>query len=818
MHRKASAQRQSRANTGGALTDFTHAIPRTLCGVNPLSTYKFGAILMAAKRGNLPIELSSFVGRRSEAKEVRRLLSDYRLMTLRAWVGSAKPAWRSVPPMIPPVRSRGRLVRRLQRTAGAGTSRSDDSCRTRSTRPIYAVTAIGTDRPSRRRTCPACSGQLRTPHRLGCRHRRRTSPVLCPIGTSGDQPRTARHSRRDGITGAASAISHRAPSPTDTRDGDAMMLFEQRAHSSVTDFRITSENSAAVEKIVRRLEGLPLPIELAAARLRAMSVDQILQKLDDRFQLLTRGSRNAPARQQTLAQSIDWSFDLCTPPEKSLWANSSVFAGSFDLGSVEGILADEAQNDDLGDLVMSLVDKSILIREQNGSYVRYRLLETLRDYGRELVSVDEWVSLQRRHSEWFRQLVFRAGVDWTGPHQIDWMTRIDRDLPNVRTALEFGLTEPDSVEATLRTASALHDYWLARGRFNEGRYWLGRALAEVPELTEGTLGEAVVEAAATGALLAALQRDIASATSIAEEARRQAEMQRNDDGRILARYTLGFVAVADGDLVRGAEYLEQAVAAFRANDDIARLVPALYWFAFVVDALGETDRAASIYEEELALTESRGEILWRSMTMSDYGSALWRHGNHARGIELLEDSLRLLRGLGNQFGCAWCLEEIAWTLVDRDAKLAATLMGAADTLFTATGSPMDTFRSMVPYHENSVTEARNRIGDRVFQTAFDHGRALTLDDAAARALREQPPGGSPKSAADEVLTPREQQVAELVAQGLTNRAIADKLVISQRTVDGHVDHILNKLGYGSRTRIAAWVLQRTNDFRNPSTS
>ena len=336
-----------------------------------------------------------------------------------------------------------------------------------------------------------------------------------------------------------------------------MMLFEQRARSSVTDFRITSENSAAVEKIVRRLEGLPLPIELAAARLRAMSVDQILQKLDDRFQLLTRGSRNAPARQQTLAQSIDWSFDLCTPPEKSLWANSSVFAGSFDLGSVEGILADEAQNDDLGDLVMSLVDKSILIREQNGSYVRYRLLETLRDYGRELVSVDEWVSLQRRHSEWFRQLVFRAGVDWTGPHQIDWMTRIDRDLPNVRTALEFGLTEPDSVEDTLRTASALHDYWLARGRFNEGRYWLGRALAEVPELTEGTLGEAVVEAAATGALLAALQRDIASATSIAEEARRQAEMQRNDDGRILARYTLGFVAVADGDLVRGAEYLEQ---------------------------------------------------------------------------------------------------------------------------------------------------------------------------------------------------------------------------------------------------------------------
>ena len=159
-----------------------------------------------------------------------------------------------------------------------------------------------------------------------------------------------------------------------------------------------------------------------------MSVDQILQKLDDRFQLLTRGSRNAPARQQTLAQSIDWSFDLCTPPEKSLWANSSVFAGSFDLGSVEGILADEAQNDDLGDLVMSLVDKSILIREQNGSYVRYRLLETLRDYGRELVSVDEWVSLQRRHSEWFRatRLPRRSRLDGAAPNRLD-----DADRPRL---------------------------------------------------------------------------------------------------------------------------------------------------------------------------------------------------------------------------------------------------------------------------------------------------------------------------------------------------------------------------------------------------
>ena len=363
MHRKASAQRQSRANTGGALTDFTHAIPRTLCGVNPLSTYKFGAILMAAKRGNLPIELSSFVGRRSEAKEVRRLLSDYRLVTLTGLGGVGK------------TRLALRAADDSSRAFPGGVWFVDFSeLREPALLDQTILAALGVQDRSTRSPRSVLIGRLVDERVLlvldNCEHL---------IGWVAD---TAAELLRCCARLALLATSREpldipgemvlrvpplrfpteAPSPTDTRDGDAMMLFEQRARSSVTDFRITSENSAAVEKIVRRLEGLPLPIELAAARLRAMSVDQILQKLDDRFQLLTRGSRNAPARQQTLAQSIDWSFDLCTPPEKSLWANSSVFAGSFDLGSVEGILADEAQNDDLGDLVMSLVDKSILIR------------------------------------------------------------------------------------------------------------------------------------------------------------------------------------------------------------------------------------------------------------------------------------------------------------------------------------------------------------------------------------------------------------------------------------------------------------------------
>ncbi|MDV6271518.1 ATP-binding protein [Rhodococcus globerulus] len=775
---------------------------------------------MAATRGNLPIELSGFVGRRSEAKEVRRLLSENRLVTLTGLGGVGKTrlalrvandSTRAFPEGVWFVDfSELQEPALLDQTILAALGVQDRS--TRSPRSVL-IDRLANDRillvlDNCEHLIECVSDTVAELLRY-CARLTLLATSREPLGIHGEMV----------LRVPPMTLPSKASFPTDSSDGDAMMLFEQRAQSTVTDFRITNENSAVVEKIVRRLEGLPLPIELAAARLTAMSVDQILRRLNDRFQLLTRGSRNAPQRQQTLAQSIDWSFDLCTPPEQFLWAHLSVFAGSFDLESVEGIFSEESENENLDDLVMSLVDKSILIREQDGPYVRYRILETIRDYGRGLLSDDEWDSLQHRHCDWFRQLIFCAEKGWIGPHQIDWMARIDRDLPNVRSALECSLTDPDSIEDTLHAASALHDYWLTRGRFNEGRYWLDRALTKVPARIEGTVGDAVVEAAVTGALLAALQRDIAAATHLTDEARRHAEKQGNDDGRVLATYALGFVAVADGDLVRGAEYLDRAVDAFRANDDIARLVPALYWFAFVVDALGETDRAAGIYEQELAISESHGEIMWRSMTMSDYGSALWRHGDHTHGIELLEDSLRLLQKLDNQFGCAWCLEELAWTLVDRDAKLAATLMGAADTLFTATGSPMATFRSMVSYHEAGAIGARNKIGDKGFQTAFDHGRNLTLDDAIARALREQPLNRSPKTTADDaMLTPRELQVAELVAQGLTNRAIAEKLVISQRTVDGHVDHIRNKLGYGSRTRIAAWVLQRKNNHPNSSES
>lgn len=775
---------------------------------------------MAIKQGNLPIELTSFVGRRSDVAEARRVLAESRVLTLTGLGGVGK------------TRLALRVAEDSRRVFPAGAWFVDLSeLRDPALLDQTVLSALGIQDRSVRAPRSVLIDHIGDNRLLlvldNCEHLvewvaelvaelLRHCAGLAVLATSREAL---------GVPGeivmrvsplGIDSGSLPASTSTESSDGDALALFEQRARAVVPDFRITDANHAAAQEIVSRLEGLPLAIELAAARLQVMSLDQLLRRLDDRFQLLTRGSRNAPDRHQALTWSIDWSYHLCTPQEQWLWAHLTVFAGSFDLEAAEGIFAGEAVYDEVVDLVTSLVDKSVLIREQDGPFVRYRMLETLRDYGRGLLADDEWTSLQRRHRDWYRGLVLQARADWIGPRQLDWMARLDRDMANVRNALEFSLTDPDSGGDALCVASALQDYWLPRGRFSEGRYWLGRALALAPPGAESSVGAAVVEAAATAAVLAALQRDIAAATGLAEEARRRAEELSDAGAQALANYATGFVAVADGDLVRGADYLERAIEAFRGDDDIVRLVPALYWFAFLVDALGDVDRAARIYEEALALSESRGEIMWRAMAMSDYGSALWRHGDHDRGIQLLEESLGLLRRLGNQFGCAWCFEELAWTLAERDAELASVLLGAADELFTATGSHLTTFASLVAYHDACVDAARKELGDRVFTELLNRGRAMTLDEAISFALEEQPRHEAPEAAADTALTPREWQVAELVAQGLTNRAIAERLVISRRTVDGHVGHIRDKLGFGSRTQIATWVLQQDEGAREAS--
>ncbi|MDF3307372.1 LuxR C-terminal-related transcriptional regulator [Rhodococcus sp. T2V] len=583
---------------------------------------------------------------------------------------------------------------------------------------------------------------------------------------------------------------------------DAVILFEQRAGTAVPGFALTDSNIGAVAEICRRLEGLPLPIELAAARLRAMSVEQIVERLGDRLRLLTLGGRGTPSRQQTLRVCIDWSYDLCSSQEQWLWARLAVFAGGFELDAAEGVLATDPP-EELIDLLTSLVDKSVLIREEVGPVVRYRLLDTIREYGREkLHESGGSADLRKRHRDWYEQLVLRAKAEWIGPRQVEWIARLDREQPNLRDAMEYCLSEDAGAEAGMRIVTALYQFWFVRRLFSEGRHWLDRALAS----QESQHPFDRIEALCTSSTMAALQGDVDAGTVSADQARLLAARVGDPDLEALVVFAEGCLAVSRGELQQGITSLEKAIGVFRAGRNLIQLVPALVWLALAFEMNGDIQRGTASYEELIALTESRGEKIWRAMALCDYGFTLWQHGERSRGTALLEDGLRLSRMVGSQLSYAWALEQFAWTDVEQRPERSAVLLGAADVLFKAIGGRAPALTNLATLHEKSRQHARTSLGDRAFEAAMQRGAALSVDEAVAYALGEQPRTEVPATSnATLGLTRREQQVAELVAEGLSNRAIAERLVISQRTVEGHVEHSLVKLGFTSRTQLAAWV-------------
>jgi DNA-binding CsgD family transcriptional regulator len=313
-------------------------------------------------------------------------------------------------------------------------------------------------------------------------------------------------------------------------------------------------------------------------------------------------------------------------------------------------------------------------------------------------------------------------------------------------------------------------------------------------------------------MLAALQGDVAAGTVLVDRARPLADQIATSSSEALVTYAEGALAVSSGDVREGITSLEKAITGLRSENDLVQLVPALVWLTLAREMTGDIGRATASYEELIALTEPRGEIIWRAMALCDYGFAMWQHGDHKRGTGLLEDGLRLSRAVGSQLSYAWALEQLAWTEVKHRPERAAVLLGAADVLFSATGGRAAALTNAATYYDRCRRQAREALGERTYEAAMGRGQALSTDEAIAYALGEQPQARpTPLGGKNSGLTRREQQVAHLVAQGLSNKAIADKLVISQRTAEAHVEHVLIKLGCTSRTQIAAWIHEQKPD-------
>ncbi|WP_327097708.1 protein kinase [Nocardia vinacea] len=762
--------------------------------------------------GNLPLELTSFVGRRTELSAVKNLLSTSRLVTFTGVGGVGK------------TRLALRAASQAQRDFADGVwlvELAEVSDAALLVDVVAATLGLRDEAPGRLRdvlvkflgsrqillVLDNCEHMVEAVAKLS-EALLRTCPELRILATS----REALNIEGEAVLRVSPLTvpdQDRDPTLTGLPRFDAVTLFADRAAAAVPGFELDENNKAAVTRICARLDGLPLAIELAAARMRAMSPEQVLQRLDDRFALLTRGSRTAPTRQQTLRWCVDWGYELCTPAEQRLWARLSVFAVSCELDAVEQVCGVGLAPHSPLDVLSSLVDKSILIREESHTIVRFRMLETMRDYGRQrLRESGEDTELRRRHRDWYQKLALDAQAGWISDRQSYWITRLERELPNLRDALESCLSEDtdEAAEAGLRTAAALHEFWVLRGMYGEGRTWLDRVLAHpgaqsIPDR---------ISALRAACEVAAPHGDFQAAAALLEEGRLLAQQASTPAIQGQLAYAAGLIALASGAAADASPALERSVELLGSNQTGELYISSLTILAWSYELRGQMTRATEHYRRLLSITEAQGELLYRSAALRGLGVSAWLQGERDRAQRLLEAALRINRRPNSPVFTAFSLEALAWTTVDKgDAQRAAVLMGAAQGKWLVGSSVRAVLRNMSRFHEECERTTRQTLGTRRFDAAVKQGRDMGMDAAIAYALGEQPTDAAPASGASAKLTKRERQVAELVAQGLSNKQIAAELVIAQRTAEGHVEHILTKLGFNSRAQIAAWTADQT---------
>jgi non-specific serine/threonine protein kinase len=630
----------------------------------------------------------------------------------------------------------------------------------------------------------------------------------------------------------------------------ATRLFLERARAVQTGFAVTEQNAPAIVQICRRLDG----IELAAARARVLTPQQIADRLDDRFRLLTDSSRTADPRQRTLRATIDWSYALLSETERVVLQRLSVFAGGCTLEAIEAICHDDAGSGigDVLDLVTHLADRSLVVADLSGAEARYRLLETIRAYALErLEASGEAERIRQRHAEYFLALAEEAGPAVrliSGRH---WLDRLDTERDNVRAALAWSAEASGDPNLMPRIAGTLWWYWYLRGHFTEGRQWLERALDIVAD-------PAVRLTVLIGASVLAFSQDDYARARV--HALGTASLGRACSDRRAVAWALtmlGHGASRLGDVDRALAYCDEGLTLSRQVGDAEAIAHALYVYGNATERTGSYDRAEALYAEcerwarlgdhvwflplalhRLANIAALRDDLDRATALCTEALALIRQtGNSWSELPALEVVIRVAqrrddvdrvqatahqvgqryRDLGYPGGIGLAASPLAWAAHRRgDEARAARLLGAADALMAVSG------RVRLPGdqadHDANIALVRASLGEADFAAAWAEGRAMTLEQAVEYTLQQAeseaaPPARQPESSADTSprdippLTPRETEVARLLARGCSNRQIADTLVISERTADSHVYRLLGKLGFSSRAQVAVWAVR-----------
>ena len=602
---------------------------------------------------------------------------------------------------------------------------------------------------------------------------------------------------------------------------DAVALFLLRAQAVKPDFAMTDDNASAIAELCIHLDGLPLAIELAAARSKMLSPRQILARLADRLTLLSRDARDAPARLRTMRGAIAWSYDLLTADEQTLFRRLSVFAGGCTLEAAEAVTGSVGEgcsphlpsSPSVLDLVSSLVDKSLLRqldRPSGGGYPepRFGMLETIRAYGLERLNAEqEAEETYGRMAAWCLALLEPAYAELFGTNQRRWLDLIESEHDNLRTVLEWAI-EHGEAETAQRLVGATAQFWYFRGHLIEGRTWADRALACGPAPNEVRAWTMMVP----GWLAFELGDDL-HAIALLEEGLALARTVGESIWIVKTSVAYGLALENQGRFAEAETHHQEAL-------DIARTLGDRLWRGFALHGLGtaayeqgDIARAAVFFEEALAEFQAIDNTYALGIVLTQLARVARARGEFGRANSLFVESLTLQWEYGDKLGIAKCFRGLASVAtLTRQFERAARLFGAAEALREAIGA------SAPRYHVNydrEVASVRAGLGDEAFATAWAAGRALPLAEAVADAMAVASTAPSDGSAGDAPvrddrygLTAREIEVLRLITAGRSNPGIAEALFISPRTAQTHVQNIFAKIGVGSRVEAAAFAVEQ----------
>ena len=781
-------------------------------------------------RHNLPLERTSFIGRERETLEVKRLLAMTRLLTLTGVGGSGKTrlAIKVASDLAGAYPDGAWLVELAALSEGELV-------------PQAVAKALGVREQSGRPLTETLKDALRARKMLlvvdNCEHLIEAVVHLVDALLETCAGLRVLATSRETLS-AAGEVAWVVPSLTvpDSEQAQAagklegyesVRLFKERARQSDTSFALTSRNGPAVAQVCRRLEGIPLAIELAAARIGVLSAEQLAERLDDSLGLLTEGGRTAEPRQRSLRATLEWSHQLLSEHEQMLFRRLSVFAGGWTLEAAEEVCSGEGiEEGGMLDLLSELVEKSLVVAEAGDEgVVRFRMLEPVRQYAREhLEESGEVEIIRERHAKHYLALAETAEPELLGAEEGGWLRQLRIELGNLRGALwwslEPGDEEPERAESGLRLVTALLRFWDVEG-FQEGKRWLQAALEKDPG------GFPAVRAKALSGLgwILLYQQDYGRAITILKEAIALYKELGNLSGTALAVGNLGYAVLHGGYHERLPAFVEEGEALMKRDLDGHTRASLVMPLAMAAIEEGDPESATSQLEESLALCRELGDLRLTARTLFTLGFYEMERGDLDRGAALLEEGARINRELGDRLGSfyfAWALGMVS-ALRGRPVR-AARLWGASEAIREQMGiMSLSHYELAHTDYEQHLVSARSSLDEMAWAAAWSEGRAMSPDQAIDYALSAEDPATPTASQPrrphtdqpTDILSRREREVAVLVGRGYTNRRIAKELGITKRTVETHVSKVLRKLGLGSRTQIAAWAIEQGPLLANP---